>query len=113
MFSNGSSAIDGLSGERERRRHLRCSCFGLAELRAEHPHRPRNVLDLLLAEIVEGDVEAVAHLLVRRGTEANPARLGQRFEPGRYVDAVAKDVAVLDDDVADIDAHAKFDAALC
>ena len=48
-----------------------------------------------------------------RGTEANPARLGQRFEPGCNVDAVAEDVAILDDDVTDIDAHAKFDAALC
>jgi len=69
--------------------------------------------DLLLAEIVEGDVEAVAHLLVRRGAEADPPRLGQRFEPGGNVDAVAEDVAILDDDVPDIDAHAKFDAALC
>jgi len=68
--------------------------------------------DLLLAEIVKGEVEAVAHLLVRRGTEANPARLGQRFEPGGNIDAVAEDVAILDDDVTDIDAHAKFDAAL-
>jgi hypothetical protein len=68
---------------------------------------------LLLAEIVEGDVEAVAHLLVRRGTEANPARLSQRFEPGCNVDAVAEDIAILDDDVTDIDAHAKFDVALC
>jgi|SRR6516162_1913879 hypothetical protein len=43
----------------------------------------------------------------------NPARLGQRFEPGREVDAVAEDVAILDDDVTDIDAHAKFNAAPC
>ena len=37
----------------------------------------------------------------------------QRFEPGCIVDAVAEDVAILDDDVPDIEAHAKFDAALC
>ena len=41
-----------------------------------------------------------------------PPRLGQTFEPGGDVDAVAEDVAILDDDVTDIDAHAKFDAAL-
>jgi hypothetical protein len=35
------------------------------------------------------------------------------FEPGCNVDAVAEDIAVLDDDVADVDAHAKFDAAVC
>jgi len=50
---------------------------------------------------------------VRRGAEANPAGLSQGFEPGCNVDAVAEDIAVLDDDVADIDAHAKFDAPLC
>ena len=50
---------------------------------------------------------------MRCGTEADPARLGQRFEPGGNVDALAEDIAVLDDDVADINAHAKFDAALC
>src|SRR5262249_52883105 len=52
-------------------------------------------------------------LLVRRGTKANPARLSQRFEPGCDVDAVAEYIASLDDDVADIDAHAKFDAMPC
>jgi TolB-like protein len=79
---------------------------------AVHPHRPRDILDLLLVEIVEGEVEPVAHLLVRYGTEAYPAGLGERFEPGCNVDAVAEHVAILDDDVTDIDAHAKFDAAL-
>ena len=39
------------------------------------------------------------HLLVRRSTEANPARHSQRFEPRGNVDAVAEDVAILDDDV--------------
>jgi hypothetical protein len=84
-----------------------------AEIDTIGAHRSCDVFDLLLAEIVEGDVEAVAHLLVRRGTEANPARLSQRFKSGCNVDAVAEDIAILDDDVADIDAHAKFDAALC
>src|SRR5262244_177256 len=65
-------------------------------------HGSGDVLDLLLAEIVEGEIEAVAHLLVRRGTKANPARLSQRFEPGCDVDAVAEYIASLDDDVADI-----------
>jgi hypothetical protein len=49
---------------------------------------------------------------VRRAAEADPARLAQGFEPGRNVDAIAEDVAILDDDVADIDAHAKLDATL-
>jgi len=44
--------------------------------------------------------------------DADPARLGQPFEAGGDIDAVAKDVAVLDDDVAHIDADAKLDAAV-
>jgi len=63
---------------------------------------------LLLAEIVKGEVEAVAHLFVRRGTEANPAQLCQRFEPGGNVDAVAENVALLDNYVANMDPNPKF-----
>jgi hypothetical protein len=100
-----------------RKRQRRCDRLRRAERCAESDsigaHGSCDVLDLLLAEIIEGDVEPIAHLLVRRGAEADPARLSQRFEPGGNVDPVAKDVAILDDDVADIDAHAKFDAPLC
>src|SRR5216683_591545 len=39
--------------------------------------------------------------------------LGQAFETGGDVDAVAEYVVVLDDDVADVDADAEVDAAFC
>src|SRR5205814_6159239 len=58
------------------------------------PHRPCDVLDLLLAEILEGEVELVAHLLVRRAAEADAAGLRQRFEPCGDVDPVAEDVVL-------------------
>jgi hypothetical protein len=67
---------------------------------------------LLFAEIVEGHFEAVAQLLVGRGTEADPARLGQRFEPGCNVDAVAEYVVLLNDNVAEINADAEPDPPL-
>jgi len=41
-----------------------------------------------------------------------PPRLGQTFEPGGDVDAVAEDVALLDDDVALVNADAKLDATV-
>ena len=44
---------------------------------------------------------------------ANPAWLGQGFEPRRTVDPVSKDVAILDHDVALMDADAQLDAAVC
>jgi hypothetical protein len=40
------------------------------------------------------------------------ARLGERFEARRDIDAVAEDVTVLGDDVAEIDADAHRDALL-
>src|SRR6516225_8027827 len=45
--------------------------------------------------------------------DAAPAAVTTRYaETGSDVDAIAKDIAVLDDDVADIDADAELDAAL-
>jgi hypothetical protein len=76
------------------------------------PHRPRDVLDLLLAQVLERHSELVAHLVAHHPANADPARLRQGLEPCGDIDAVAKYVALVDDDVADIDANAEFDAAL-
>src|SRR6266513_2388706 len=46
--------------------------------------------------------------MARRSSK--PARLGERLDPRRDVDAVAEDVAFLDDDVAEIDADPHRDA---
>ena len=43
---------------------------------------------------------------------ANPARLGERFEPRSDIDPVAEDVAVLDDDISLMDADAQLDAVI-
>jgi hypothetical protein len=54
----------------------------------------------------------VAHLVAHRAADADPARLGQAFEPRRDIDAVAVNVVLVDDDVADIDADAELDPTL-
>src|SRR5271166_4905040 len=74
--------------------------------------RPRDIFERLLAHVCEGEVEAARRILPHAGRDADPAGLGQAFEPCRDIDAVAEDVAVLNDDVADIDADAELDAAL-
>jgi len=74
------------------------------------PHRPRDVLDLLFAHVLEGDVELVADLVAHHPADADSARLGQGFETGGDVDPIAVDVALVDDDVADINADAELDA---
>src|SRR5260370_1864944 len=73
-------------------------------------HRPRDVLDRVLAPIRDPDRQLLADLLAHRGADADLAGLGQRLKPGGDVDAVTEDVAVVDDDVAEIDADAKADA---
>ena len=66
---------------------------------------------LLLAEIGERHLQLVAHLPVRVFRKANAARLADRLQPRRDVDAVAHEVAVaLLDDVAEMDADADLDA---
>src|SRR5690606_20165038 len=71
-----------------------------------------DVLDRLLAAILELERELVAHLLVGRTRNADAARLGELLEPRGYVDSVAEHVIALDDDVTDIDSDAELDALL-
>jgi len=75
-------------------------------------HRPRNVLDLLLAHIFEGEAKFVAHLVAYDPAYANPAGFGQGFEPCRDIDPVAVDIASVSDYIAEIDPHTEFDAAI-
>src|SRR5271168_1511205 len=75
-------------------------------------HRTGNVLDLLLTPILEPDVELIAHLIVHHAADADPARLGQGFEPRSNIHPVAEDVMFLSDHVAEIDPHPKPDAPL-
>src|SRR5271163_150154 len=76
------------------------------------PDWPRDVLQRLLADVFEGEVEAARGILLNPRRDADAAGLGQAFEASRDIDAVAKDVTVLDDDVADVDADAKLDAVV-
>jgi hypothetical protein len=71
-----------------------------------------DVLHRLLAAVGERERQLVAHLLVCRSGDADAARFRQRLQPRRHVHTVAEQIAPLDDDVADIDAGAQFDAAV-
>jgi len=74
--------------------------------------RSRDVLERLLADVLEGELKAARRVLLNAGRDADAARFGQAFEPRRDIDAIAKDVAALDDDVPDIDADADFDTTV-
>jgi hypothetical protein len=54
-------------------------------------------------------VELASHLVEDNARHTDPARLGDRLEPGRDIDTVAVDIAMLDDDVAKVDADSEPD----
>jgi hypothetical protein len=69
-----------------------------------------NVLHFLRADVGELNRELVGDLLVHRARDADAADFGEPLQPGRDVDAVAEQVAVALDDVADGDADTE---AIC
>src|SRR3984893_8784418 len=77
---------------------------------AINAYRPGDFLDLLLASVLKDEVELVAHLVAHDPADADPAGLGQRLQPCGDIDPVAINVVLLDDDIAEIDADAEFDA---
>jgi hypothetical protein len=118
MFWNGNTASDGLSGNgnaphpslpRKRGRVREGARRGQWD--AVDAHRPRDVLDLLLAQVLKAEIELVAHLVAHDAADADAARFSQGFEACGDIDAIAVDVVTLDDDVAEIDTDAKLDAA--
>src|SRR6516162_762325 len=72
-------------------------------------HWPGDILDLLLAQIFEPEIKLVAHLIPHDPTDTNPARLGQRLQARGHVDTVVENVALVDDEVPNVDADAEPD----
>ena len=111
-MTNGSTTSDGFvaaldSSLDTRRWRSRL----LVEQHAEDANRPGDVLEALFPHVLERDVEAVADLVAHGGGDADAAGGRQLLQAGRNVDAVAEDVAVLDDHVAEVDADPELDPA--
>jgi hypothetical protein len=66
-----------------------------------------DVLDALLAEILEAVRELAPNMVAHASRDAASAGLGQPLDAGGDVDAIAEDIAILHHDVADIDADAE------
>ena len=121
MFWNGSTAIEGLSGSASRGRLFRRAGCALAraspgrdaDLQRIDPDRLGDVLELGRAEIGDREIEPRLHLPIGVLGQADRAGLGDALQPRGDIDAVAHQIAVaLLDDVAEMDADAKLDAAL-
>ena len=90
------------------RGHDLARCRGI-EQNPIDANRIGDVLQALLAEAGKADIDLVHRVIERRAGDANAPGLGHRLQARGDVDAVAVDVVVLDDDVAEIDADAKPD----
>ena len=78
----------------------------------EDPHRPRNVLELPFACILEGDIKLALDLPVHFSGDANAARLRQALQTRCHIHVVAENVTSIDDDVAGVDSNPELDALL-
>ena len=66
----------------------------------------------MFAHVVEGEVELVADFVAHHPADADAARLGQTLEAGGEVDPVTEDVAVVNNDVALVDAETELYALI-
>jgi len=96
-------------------------CFRLGRLRLRRfadferidPHRLGDVLEVVLAEIVDREIEPRLDLAVSVLGKIDRAGFGDALQSCGDIDPVAHQIAVaLLDDVAEMDADAKLDASL-
>src|SRR6516165_3243834 len=81
---------------------------GAIEQHAIHSDGPRNVLELLLAYILEADFETSVDILLHPARNANPTGFGQSLQTCRHVHAVAPYVGAVDDEVTCVNAYTKL-----
>ena len=118
MFSNGSTAIDGLSGSAEGLGMSSPSASSALEdeqgppasiLKRHARIGSDDILQVLRTHILKGEIDLPADLTLCVVRDANATRLRNPLKASGDVDAVPKDIVVIDDDVTDVDADAKFD----
>src|SRR5262249_40146083 len=72
-------------------------------------HRPRNVLEVLLAHIVERDFDFSLCVFLHPAGNADSARVRKRLQTCHYIHAITPEITVFNDKFAKVDAYAEFD----
>ena len=75
-------------------------------------YRPDDVLDLLLASIVQRQPYLALEVVIGGAGDQYAAGFAKLLETGGDIDAVAEQVCAVHHDVAEIDSHPEHDAAL-
>jgi hypothetical protein len=81
---------------------------GAVQPQAESPDRARNILDALLAQIIEAHRDLVADMIAHAAGNANTTGFCEPFKAGCDVDTVAENVTVFYHYVADVYPDAKL-----
>ncbi len=103
ILMKGRTATDAASGSRGRRDRG----FAIARRPAPNPDRTGDVLHLMVAGVLKRDLDLSPDLLVDRLGNTESTLAGQTLQAGRHIDSVTKEVVVIDDDVAQVDADPK------
>jgi hypothetical protein len=96
---------------RQRDRHARQFGHALGTQSID-PHWPSDILDALLAHVLEGVIDPVSHLIVRHPADADAARFCKSLQARRNVDPVSVNVVPLGNHVAEVDADAELNSLL-
>ena len=125
MFWNGSTAIDGLSGNGSGRRGLRCQPLARLAPRSRlrtpirrlpmHPEGPDRSFDVLqrqATQILERRFHSPGNGIADVARNQDAACRRFPFQPRRHVDAVAIEVVAVDDQVAQVQAHAEHESSI-
>ncbi len=73
---------------------------------------PSNISNALLSHVFKFQRQAIANLVTHRARQANSADVSEDLQPCGDVDAVAQDIAVLGDYIAQIDPNPEPNAAI-
>src|SRR5471032_1003254 len=92
-----------------RRATSQCGYLTLLDDNAEYLDRPHDVLDSMIAAILDADGYLVAYLVGGGSRDEDAAGLRQTFNAGGDVHAVTIDILAIDDDVADVNSYPKLD----
>ena len=73
------------------------------------PHGLNDILQGLWSYIIKYDLDLAAYLPISVIRNTHSASIGYSFKTSRNIDAITKNIIVIEDDITDMNANSKFD----